>query len=205
MVRRVYVFVSNSGDNWTRTITKPVLPRSLAPQLSDEECRILESAKNESPLISWGARASAEPLFWQMTAGDVVFGSRRRRIHFGAEVVLAIHKPRPQLSAALWGTSEWPWIFFMNRAVFRFRNARSFLSEIGEAGSGIRGFRVSKKASEVYQTYSSAARFIEALLPTSSDDSEEPVRRFRYLETRDSWRSTLLRGNGKPLARRDRG
>jgi hypothetical protein len=175
-----FVFAAGSGPNWDRTIAKPVELEGLAGVLPDEYQAFLKLKSAGGPLYAWGAPDGAVGTIAGMAEDDVVFGSRRGIVGFGAQVALSLKEPSTELSRVLWGAPDWPYVYFLYRASFAQRPVAEFLVFIGERGRLIQGFRISHKASKLLRDSRSPTEFIAASLsgttiePIGPRESEPP-------------------------------
>ena len=172
-----FVFAAGSGPNWERTIAKPVELEKLSGVLPDEHREFLRVKSGGGPIYAWGAPDGAVGTIAGMAEDDVVFGSRRGVIGFGAQIALSLKEPSTELSRYLWGAPDWPYVYFLYRASSAQRSVPEFLAFIGERGKLIQGFRISHKASKLLRDSRSPLAFIAAALsgaPTESADNREP-------------------------------
>jgi hypothetical protein len=172
-----FVFAAGSGPNWDRTIAKPVELERLAGVLPDDHREFLRVKSAGGPLYAWGAPDGAVGTIAGMAEDDVVFGSRRGVVGFGAQVALSLKEPSTELSRVLWAAPEWPYVYFLYRASFRQRPVPEFLAFIGERGKLIQGFRISHKASKLLRESRSPSEFIAASLSGNAielPESREP-------------------------------
>jgi len=168
-----FVFAAGSGPNWDRTIAKPVELERLAGVLPDDHREFLRVKSAGGPLYAWGAPDGAVGTIAGMAEDDVVFGSRRGVVGFGAQVALSLKEPSTELSRVLWGAPDWPYVYFLYRASFAPRPVPEFLAFIGERGKLIQGFRISHKASKLLRDSRSPSEFIAASLSGTSTEPPE--------------------------------
>jgi hypothetical protein len=178
MAGNAFVFAAGSGPNWDRTIALPVDLHRLAGILPDQHREFLRVKSAGGPLYAWGAPDGAVGTIAGMAEDDVVFGSRRGVVGFGAQVALSLKEPSAELSRVLWNAPDWPYVYFLYRATFAQRAVPEFLAFIGERGKLIQGFRISHRASKLLRDSRSPSEFIAASLSattTGPSEAHEPA------------------------------
>lgn len=164
LARKVFVFVSNMGSNWTNTIEGRVDLAGLSNVLPVGAAEMLAPHDLGQGLRAWGTKPTAVARISKMNPGDVAFAIRKDRVYLAAEVAWVAREPQPLLARALWGSPDYSYVFFMCNPIIHYRPVGEFLKDMGELGSYVMGFRSSDKAARRLERFGDAREFMEYAL-----------------------------------------